>query len=75
MSNSEILKWLKDLREKYLIMNAPAKYSKYIDKLIHMLEEQSNRSGKDDRYKDGYQTGFEEGYEIGFRDATREVRD
>ena len=75
MSNSEILKWLKDLKEKYLIMGAPARYSKYIDRLVKMLEEQSSRPAKDDRYQAGYLNGYEAGYEDGFKDGTREVND
>lgn len=75
MSNAEILKWLKELREKYLIVGAPVRYTKYIDKLVKLLEEQSNKPAKDDRYRIGYQDGFEEGYEVGFKDGTREVND
>ncbi len=76
MSNAEIIKWLKELKDKYLIVGAPVKYIKYIDRIIKMLEEYSTKPG-DDRYHIGYRNGngYEAGYDDGFADGTREVRD
>ena len=74
MSNSEILKWLRDLKEKYEIVGAPARYSKYIDRIIKIMEDQNGKPSGD-RYKVGYSAGYDDGYEAGFRDGHREVVD
>ena len=74
MSNSEILKWLRDLKEKYEIVGAPVRYSKYIDRIIKIMDDQGNKPSGD-RYKVGYSAGYDDGYEAGFRDGHREVID
>ena len=74
MSNSEILKWLRDRKDKYEIVGAPARYSKYIERIIKIMEDQGNKSSGD-RYKVGYSAGYDDGYEAGFRDGHREVND
>ena len=74
MSNSEILKWLRDLKEKYEIIEAPVRYSKYIDRIIKIMDDQGSKPSGD-RYKVGYSAGYDDGYEAGFRDGHREVID
>ena len=74
MSNSEILKWLRDLKKKYEIVAAPVRYSKYIDRIIKILDDQGSKPSGD-RYKVGYSAGYDDGYEAGFRDGHREVID